>query len=129
MLTDSKKADKTKKRLGIIGEQCVADYLQQHGFTIIEQNYRTRQGEIDLIAQKDNLIAFVEVKTRSKQYFNLSQVILPAKQRSIIRTAQMYISRSQLRDTIFRFDVALLEGTDMSSITYIPNAFSKSEML
>lgn len=129
MLIDSKKADKSKKHLGTLGEQCVADYLQQHGFTIIEQNYRTRQGEIDLIAQKDNLIAFVEVKTRRKHYFNLSQVILPAKQRSIIRTAENYIAKAQLRDAILRFDVALLKGTDIDTITYIPNAFSKPERL
>jgi putative endonuclease len=129
LLTDSKKADRHKKQLGIIGEQYVADYLRHHGFIILEQNYRTRQGEIDLIAQKNNLIAFVEVKTRRQNYFNLSQVILPSKQRNIICTAENYLSKARLQDVILRFDVALITGENIECFTYIPNAFSKPEML
>lgn len=114
-----------RKHIGNEGESLVIDYLKKHGFSIMACNYRTRQGEIDIIAQKGSLITFVEVKRRLKSYFNLSEVITPSKQRKIIQTAATYRAEKRLfGDFIFRFDVALVEqyGSE-KTITYISDAF------
>lgn len=125
MLPDSEKQRTTRQQLGFDGETFVATYLQQQGFTILERNYRKRYGEIDLIANKGNLLVFVEVKMRRYRYFHLSQAITPTKQRKIIKTAKAYISKHQINDTIYRFDVALIELHNNShQLTYIPNAFT-----
>lgn len=115
------------KKLGNDGEAHVANWLQDHGYTICERNYRLPCGEIDLIARKDDLIIFVEVKTRKKNSFPLGQVIVPSKQRKIITTAQHYIVQQKLDNMVFRFDVALLEGeSSVYVVDYIENAFEGS---
>lgn len=112
--------------LGKKGEELVAHYLKKEGFTILAMNYSRRSGEIDIIAQKKEVLAFVEVKVRTYAYFNISEVIVPAKQNKIIKTALAYIAEQGFEDTVYRFDVALLEpvGNDFS-ITYMPNAFTQ----
>lgn len=106
----------------------VARYLIDHGYVVRAQNYTTRVGEIDLIAQKKDLIAFVEVKIRASMHFNLSEVITHSKQKKIISTALRYIHMHQLFHMVYRFDVALLEARlDHYTITYIENAFTKNE--
>jgi len=111
------------KQLGNRGEQAVAHYLVQRGFTILVRNYRQRYGEIDIIAQKNDIIAFVEVKTRRTAPFDTGQVITHNKQRKIIMTAKQYLT-SIPEEVVGRFDVALLEYADESPhITYIENAF------
>lgn len=115
----------TIKQLGIHGEELVARKLISEGFTILERNYRKVYGEVDLIAQKKNLITFVEVKMRSKQLFDLTQLITPSKQRKIIMVAKEFISKSKLRHATFQFDVAIVEATHNGpEICYIPNAFT-----
>lgn len=112
--------------LGKYGEDRIAMWLEDQGFTVLERNFKQRYGEIDLIAKKKDLLVFVEVKTRKKQYFNLSTVIIPSKQHKIIKTAHFYLHSHQIHKTIIRFDVALVSA-DTDSITYIPNAFTESE--
>lgn len=122
----SSKRHISKRLLGNRGEQAIADYLVKQGYTIIATNYQKRSGEIDLIAQKNELIAFIEVKLRTKNYFNISEVITFSKQRKIIATAQRFILEQSLFNHIYRFDVALVEyNNDNSVITYIKNAFTK----
>jgi putative endonuclease len=120
----------TKQELGNYGELLVAKKLMQEGFTIIARNYRIRGGEIDIIARKEEILAFVEVKTRQNIRFPLSQVVTPLKQKTIIRTAKQFLLQHNQKtlDTILRFDVALVEGKDTLSITYIPNAFVGNEL-
>lgn len=118
-----------KNVLGKKGEELVVRYLQQQGFIIRACNYQQRCGEIDIIAEKENVRAFIEVKLRQSHYFNLSEVITPSKQRKIIMTARLYNSRQQdNKPMVYRFDVALLEhnGYDYD-ITYISNAFTQGE--
>ena len=111
--------------LGAAGETKVVNYLLQDGFTIIERNYRVREGEIDIIAQKKELLVFVEVKTRASETEALSEVITRSKQKKIIFTAKHFLVTHQYKNHVYRFDVALVEGTDLT-ITYIPNAFSEN---
>lgn len=114
------------QELGSHGEEKVAAWLVQKGFAIQATNYRQRCGEIDIIATKDDILAFVEVKLRTHAYFNLSEVITPSKQAKIIRTAMMYIMENKIANKVYRFDVALLEKqTDKYKLTYLPNAFTQ----
>ena len=117
-----------RAHLGKEAEEKVADNLRSQGFKIVEQNYRKRHGEIDLIATKASLMVFVEVKMRQHQYFDLSDVITPSKQRKIISVAKEYIARKGTGNQSYRFDVALLQGTPQGlNVQYISNAFNEGD--
>ena len=115
----------SKSSLGSHGENQVTYYLEQQGFEIVCQNFRVRNGEVDIIACKKELLVFVEVKTRTVNHFATSQVITPLKQKRILTAAKMYLMLKQVVDKICRFDVALVQR-QTSTITYIPNAFSET---
>ena len=113
------------KILGNNGESLVADWLTKHGAKILARNYQARVGEIDIIAVKDDVVAFVEVKTRNTNYIPLAQTVTLSKQKRLIKTAQKYILANQIRDKVIRFDIATvlwIEGKEYS-ISYIKNAF------
>ncbi len=57
------------KEKGRIGEELATKYLKSNGYNVLERNYRTNMGEIDIIAIKSNLLIFIEVKTRTSTYF------------------------------------------------------------
>lgn len=117
--------DKIKK--GDFGEDLVAQWLIKEGFVIKEKKYRKRFGEIDIIAQQGDLLVFVEVKLRKHNYFDLTEVIVPSKQRKVILAAKEYLVSHNIEDKICRFDVALVERKDNNfEIRYIPNAFTES---
>ena len=117
---------KDKITLGLEGENLVAQYLEDKGFEIIDKNYRTKYGEIDIIARNNDLISFVEVKLRQNPKFYLSDLISLSKQHKIIKTALNYTMIKGLSNYILRFDVALVEVfNDTVNINYIENAFTK----
>lgn len=119
MLELSKRLDFGKK-----GEAFVAAWLIKNGYKIIAQNYRSCGGEIDIIAQKDVVLTFVEVKRRNRNYFALSEVITKSKQQKIAFTAQKFITERAISSYAYRFDVALVEGLEGNeTITYIEQAF------
>src|SRR5581483_5462846 len=95
--------------LGSQAESLVAKKLEQQGFSILERNYKKPCGEIDLIALNSEYILFVEVKMRSKYYFDLEQVVTPAKQKKIMNTASIFLATHNFHDKSCRFDVALVE--------------------
>lgn len=116
------------KELGYLGEKAVCQYLSGKGYKITKRNYCIRGGEIDIIAEKDDIIAFVEVKTR--QINNLAggfEAVTKSKQRFIIKTAAEYMVKFQV-ELQPRFDVAeiLVENNVPSKIHYIENAFDTS---
>jgi len=113
-----------RKAFGLEGEEIVARYLEQRGFTILEKNYRKRFGEVDLIASNDTLLIFVEVKRRNRSYFDLAYLITPSKQKKIIMVAKSYLAQYDHEQKDCRFDVALLK---QDQVTYIPNAFQEGE--
>lgn len=123
----------SKKSKGQQGEQLIARYLQSQGYTINAINYTKRFGEIDIIAQKDSLVAFVEVKTRSKSLHCTTELVNSTKQRKIVLVAKEYLSRKNQQNIICRFDVALINEevinpqTQLPTITYIKNAFYGNE--
>lgn len=100
--------------------------MQNNGYKILDCNFRKRFGEIDIVAQNNEVLAFVEVKSRSKKYFNLSQVVNYSKQKKIILTAKSYVASKKIADKALRFDVALVEQiNDKYSLNYIKNAFTE----
>lgn len=124
-----------RKAFGFKGETIVASYLKKNGYKIIKKNYSCCFGEIDIIAQKDEFVAFVEVKTRRKKYFEICDVVNKSKQRKIIKTAKVFLSKysSWFEEKVFRFDVATVLCTDIENdensykIEYIENAFMEGD--
>ncbi len=109
------------------GEAIVAHYLSKQGFTILAFNYAKQFGEIDLIASKKSLLVFVEVKMRSSAFDHREELILPSKQRKIVKVAKEFIMQRGVEDITYRFDVAFVEGEgERARITYIEDAFQES---
>lgn len=81
----------SKRAEGIKGEDIAASYLREKGYQIIARNYRLRNGEIDIIAIFDNVLVFIEVKTRSSnEYGSPLEAIGYYKLKALIRTAEVY---------------------------------------
>lgn len=86
-----------------------AQTLEQQGYTILTRNYRTPEGEIDLIAKHDDTLVFVEVKVRRSEIFGPPQeAVDAAKQRHLILAAQHYLHQQGLDDIKIRFDVVAI---------------------
>jgi putative endonuclease len=112
--------------LGIHGENEVTRYLQDQGFTILERNYKKFFGEIDIIARKESLITFVEVKARRNTLVSMHSLVLRSKQLKIMQCAQWFMASNNYAEVTYRFDVALVfAGEKKSEISYIPNAFGQ----
>ncbi len=111
------------REVGNTGEKIAKEYLIEQDFKILERNYRTRFGEIDLIAAKNERIVFVEVKSRnSLNYGYPSEAVNQKKKNKIISTAKHYIMMNELRNMDFRFDVIEVYLKD-ENIHHIENAF------
>ena len=116
-------------KTGLEGEKRVANYLRKKGFLVVKQNYACKYGEIDIIAQNDTYILFVEVKTR-KQNSLVSgvQAIDDFKQNRIMKTAQDFLAKTEC-ELQPRFDVAEVtvfkreDGGTGYKLHYIKNAF------
>lgn len=91
---NSKERDVKIKNRGRAGEKYVCDYLVNKGYTIIRTNYSSRWGEIDIIAEKDGMIAFVEVKTRKENSFASGlESITRTKLKRFVKTALDYLTK------------------------------------
>lgn len=117
---------------GRLGESLTAYYLEKSGYEIIRRNFRIKGGEIDIIAVKDGIIAFVEVKTRDISAFAAGAEAVNGRKRSlIIRAAQEYSYRYP-HELQPRFDVSEVTVKDGKIIRfrYYDNAFgADSDML
>jgi len=119
-----------KTALGRKGEGYVCEYLKSKGYIINEVNYHSRYGEIDIIAQNEEYLVFVEVKTRKN--FNFSRAIEAVnrnKRIKIIKTAYFYISSKSLNKQP-RFDVAevLIDNSkEVKKLLYHENSFGVEE--
>ena len=112
-----------KKTVGDFGEDLVEEYLRNKGYDILDRNFRKPFGEIDIIARIDEIVVFVEVKTRkNKDFANPSEAVTISKQQKIIKASQAYLMENALTDSIIRFDVAEVIRVD-GEINYIENAF------
>ncbi len=94
------------KRIGAIGEDLAAGYLERNDYQIRERNYRVRIGELDIIAEKDGTLVFVEVKTRRSLHCGTpAESVSRYKQKKIIQVAQIFLRQKQLTGCSCRFDV------------------------
>ena len=115
-----------RQSLGQTGEDLACDELQRRGYEILARRYRTRFGEIDIIASCDQTIVFVEVKSRAGDEFGGgAAAVTPWKQRRIAQMALDYLARHRLHDRPCRFDVVTIDITedDRANIIVYPHAF------
>lgn len=96
----------TRRQLGDAGEDLAAAALRKQGYKILERNYTTPMGEIDVIARHDKSLVFIEVKTRRSDRFGPPQeAVSPAKQARLRRLAEYYVKQKRLVNAAMRFDV------------------------
>lgn len=115
-------------RRGQEGEQVAAAYLTARGFRILARNYRTRAGEIDIIAQTGQVIVFVEVKTRSSVDFGTPAAFVTyGKRQKLLKTALCYLHSRGADDSPARFDVVevLPAAGGLAVASHIINAFGR----
>ena len=113
-----------KKLLGREGEDLAARFLIKQGYRILERNYSTRTGEIDLIALHDGSVVFVEVKTRSSDAFGAPELaVTPRKQQRMVKAALAYIKYKKLHQVPCRFDVVAITTAAEQEVELIRNAF------
>lgn len=113
-----------RKMLGKEGEDRAAKFLAKQGYKIIERNYRTRNGEIDLIALHQAELVFVEVKTRTSNAYGAPELAVnPRKQQRMIKAALGYIKYKQLHQMPCRFDVVAINAASEQEVELIRNAF------
>ncbi|MGN1133092.1 MAG: YraN family protein [Oscillospiraceae bacterium] len=119
----------TKREIGDIGEQAVAEALVNNGYKILCRNFTVRGGEIDIIAEKNDCIAFVEVKTRKHNpMVSGEEAITKAKKQHIITAAKAYLYKNNI-EKLCRFDVAVAEinNSKITHIKYYASAFDASK--
>ena len=107
--------DKSTKSLGSKSETLAAQFLKAEGFAIVERNYYARKlGEIDIIASKDEILHFIEVKS-AKADFDPVYNVTPAKLRKVINSAHYYMKVKGL-DVVFSIDILLIRQGDIELI-------------
>lgn len=119
----------TRYETGNLGEQKTAEFLIRNGYEIVRRNYRIKGGEIDIIAKKDDMLCFVEVKTRAADALvSGEEAVNFNKRRLLIRAAQRFLSEYD-EDICGRFDVSAVElsGGKIKSLKYYVSAFDASD--
>ena len=123
----------TRKEVGALGEKVAAEYLKRHGFSIVDRNFARKTGELDIIAEKEDTLHFVEVKTVLAEEFPLAEnkgedVYDPslnlhqAKVRKVARTGEWYVLEKKWEGE-WQVDGALVwlrRRDGMARINYLP---------
>lgn len=114
----------TKQEIGKLGENLATRYLSSAGYKILKRNFRDKYGEVDIIAECNNELVFVEVKARTNlKYGRPIDAVTRQKQMHILRTAQYYIFINKLERKKIRFDVIEVYIIDRKyKIKHIKNA-------
>ena len=117
-----------RKEVGAIGEKLAADLLKKHGYKILQRNYRCREGEVDIIAQKDDSLVFVEVRTKKSSGFGTPEESVSFfKREKLISLANAYIQTLDNPPASWRIDVVAVElapNDKVSRLEHIENAVS-----
>lgn len=110
--------------LGKLGEELAVKYLQKNGYEILETNWVFQKAEIDIIAQKNDMLAAIEVKTRSSIEFGLPQdFVKPKKIQLLVKAVNEYVISNDLEVEV-RFDIVAISKTGNDfSIEHLENAF------
>ena len=98
-----------RSKLGAQGETIAAAHLEAQGMRIVDRNFHTRYGEVDLIAEQGDAIVFVEVKTRrTRAYGTPEESVTPRKRERLLKTAQTYLQEHGLDQRAWRIDVVAI---------------------
>ncbi len=109
---------------GRTGEEIAKEYLISKGYSILEMNYRNTIGEIDIIAKIDDILVFIEVKTRSNYNYGFAfEAVDLRKQKKIVNTSLVYISYKKLANMQLRYDIIEIYLTKSPKINHLENAF------
>ncbi len=96
--------------LGSTGEKIAADFLKRRGYRIRETNFRCRTGEIDIIAEKDGCLVFIEVRTKTSLKFGIpEESVTAAKKEKLVNTALTYIAGQENAPEVWRIDFVGVE--------------------
>ncbi|MEJ8803740.1 YraN family protein [Pontibacter sp. H249] len=110
-------------RTGQNGEHAAAAHLLELGYTILHRNYRYKRAEVDIIATRDDVLVFVEVKTRTTDVFGFpEEAVGPKKEAQLLAAAEEYIYQTGWNKEI-RFDIIAITLTPKQEIHHIEDAF------
>lgn len=111
-------------QLGKKGEQLAVDFLIENGYDIVERNYRFNKAEVDIIAQKEDVLAIIEVKTRSTTDFGNPQDFVKPKQiKNLVKAVDEYVTVNNLEVDV-RFDIiAIVKEKKQFNIEHLEDAF------
>jgi putative endonuclease len=114
-----------RQKFGKESESLAVKHLKKNGYKILEQNYRNKLGEIDIIAKEKGTLVFVEVKARRSDLFgNPKWAVTPKKQRKISMVALYYLKATKQTHAKARFDViSISSAQDNPRIEIVKNAF------
>ncbi len=112
--------------LGKHGEDLAVDELERRGYAVLARRYRTRHGEIDIVARDGETVVFVEVKAKETGEFGkAAEAVTSRKQRRVISMAVDYLARNRLTKSPCRFDVVAIDGVGSDEVlTYYRGAFA-----
>ena len=119
-----------RQELGKSGEDLAVRELTARGYAILERRYRTRHGEIDIIAEPDATIVFVEVRARATGDFGrAAETLTDQKKRKVTAMAVDYLARHRITNRPCRFDVVAIDEalSPNPEITVYPNAFDAAD--
>jgi len=121
----SRMSDDKRQTLGQLGETLACDELRRRGYAILERRYRTRYGEIDIVARHGDVLVFVEVKARAGAAFGSgAEAVTVHKQRRVAQMAADFLVRRRLHDRPCRFDVvSVAVGEGAPRVEVIAGAF------
>ncbi len=115
--------------IGERGESLAIDYLKKQNMRILDQNYRNRRGEIDIIAYDRGTIVFIEVKSRlNRKYGEAMEAVDEMKQRKIYQTAKSYLHQKKRYHSLCRFDVIEVYFHEDIEINHIVHAFDGNDV-
>jgi putative endonuclease len=115
----------SKRLSGAWGEELALRYLEERGYVLIERNYRTRYGELDLILRHENTLVFAEVKLRRGLGFgDPLEAVTPRKQSAIRSLAKQYLAEREPGFDTLRFDVVgILVDKGTPTVVHVEDAF------
>jgi len=117
---------KFSKSFGNLGEDIAAGHLKEQGYKVLDRNFRSSQGEIDIVAEETDILVFVEVKNYSFRSFGMPLgAVRKSKRENMIHAARTYLHKKNIKNRFCRFDVLSIywESSGNRKIELIKDAF------
>ncbi|MCI0569686.1 MAG: YraN family protein [Myxococcaceae bacterium] len=119
----------TRAQVGTEAEEAAVSFLQGEGYRVLARNFRCRHGELDVVVERGEVLAFVEVRMRSTSIWgDPALTVSHAKQRRVVRTALHFLHARRLPPRAIRFDVISIVGRgEGAELEHIPDAFDAGQ--